>query len=155
MDEHAGAFHMAQKFVTQACAPGRTFDEPGNIGQHHRLKIIQFDDTQVGLQGGEGIISDLGPGTANDGKQSRFAGVGDTDNADVGNQFEFQQQPAFLPFLAALGDAGGLAHTVGEGGVAAAAPTAGQDNRLLVFFGQVGQKLAGGLVAYQSAGRDG
>ncbi len=62
MQQQTGALQMAQEAMAQTCAVGRSFDEPGNVGNDETALMIHPHHTQVGMQGREGIICHLGTG---------------------------------------------------------------------------------------------
>ena len=68
----------------------------------------QFDDAELRLERGEGVVGDLGPGRGDRAEQRALAGVGHADEADVGDELQFQPEPAFLALGAGLGVARGL-----------------------------------------------
>ena len=72
------------------CAPSI---KPGHVGYHERLLVrllAHRDHTQIRLQRGERIIGDLRPGGRDARDQRRLAGVRISDQADIGEQFQFQ-----------------------------------------------------------------
>ena len=58
-EQHAGALDVAQERMTQALAFARAFDQPGDVGDHH-LATVDTHDAEIGLEGREGIVGDLG-----------------------------------------------------------------------------------------------
>ena len=77
------------------------FNDAGNIGHHEGTVVVVAYDTQIGLQGGEGVGCNFRFGRSDSGQQGGFAGVGETYQTYVGQEFELQDKPAFLPFLPA------------------------------------------------------
>ncbi len=105
------------------------------------------------MQGGEGIVGDLRLGGGDGGQQGRLAGVGQADEADVGDQLQAQPDPQLLAGPAGFGVA---RRAVGGGfelGVAAAAVAALGEHGLLARVGQVGEHRL--LVLGQDLGADG
>ena len=114
---------MAEEAVADAGALGRALDQARDVGEDE-LAALVADDPELRAQRRERIIADLGAGVGDRIEEGRLAGVGQADEADVGEQFEPQPQPHLL-----AGDAGlVLARSaVGRGlvaGVAAAAHAA-------------------------------
>src|SRR5437899_9052840 len=87
-------------------------------------------------------MRDLRTRGAGDREQRRLAGVGETDQPDVGDQFELEPQPAGFARLAELGETRGLSGGRLEAGIAAAAPPGARDHQPLPVRDQVGQGLA-------------
>ena len=98
---------------------------------------VDLHEAQVGMLGGEGIGGDLGPGAGEAAEQRALAGVGHADQADVGDQLQFQPHGADLARLAGgrlpRGPIGGRLEAV----VALAAFAAAGDHDLVAFLGQV------------------
>ena len=96
---------------------------PGNVGDDEFAALVA-DDPQLRAQGRERIIADLCAGVADRIEERRLAGIGQSDETDVGEQFEPQPDPHLLAGDAGLVLARGA---VGRGlvaGVAAAAHAA-------------------------------
>ena len=65
------------------------FDQAGDVGEHE-VDIAGAHDAEVWMQGRERISRDLRLGPADRGEERRFAGVGQSDNAGVGDQLQPQ-----------------------------------------------------------------
>ena len=61
MHQQAGALDMAQEVVAQACTPGRTGNQSGDVGKDGAIATGPAHHAQVWHQGGEGVVGDLGP----------------------------------------------------------------------------------------------
>ena len=70
------------------------------------------DHAEVGLEGGEGVVGDLGLGRGDPRDERALAGVGEADQRHVGHQLELEVEPALLPHLALLGEARGATAVV-------------------------------------------
>jgi hypothetical protein len=68
----------------------------------------QRHDAEIGLEGGERVVGDLGPGRGNDRQQRALAGVRLTNQAHVGDELEDQLDFPVLALLARLPFAGSL-----------------------------------------------
>ena len=84
----------------QARAFRGAFDQAGDVGQHEALAHRQVDHAEVGGQGRERIVGDLGRGGGGRGQEGRLAGVGQAHEADVGDQLQPQPEPLLLALLA-------------------------------------------------------
>jgi hypothetical protein len=75
------------------------FNEAGHVGDDEGLLIwllADGDDAKVGLEGGEGVVGDFGPGGGDAGDEGGLAGVGVADQAYVGQELEFEAVVALL-----------------------------------------------------------
>ncbi len=106
------------------------FDEPGDVGDDD-LAVVGLDRPQVGLQRGERVVGDLRLGARQAGDERRLAGVGQADEADVGQQAQLQLDLPFLPGQPLLGQARRLPGRRREGLVAAPAGAPAGDAHLL------------------------
>src|SRR5205807_772634 len=73
------------------------------------MKVRIFDDPNLRMKRRERVGSDSGPGMRNGGEQSRFAGIGISYQADLGDNPQLQQKFAFFTRFARLSKARGLA----------------------------------------------
>ena len=120
-----------------------------------RRSPIELDDAELRLERGEGVVGDLRPGGGDGAEQGALAGVGHADEADIGDEFEFELEAALLAFGAGLGVARGLVGGGWEVPVAAAALAAAGDDDALAGLVEVGQEDAVLGVVDERAGRDG
>ena len=105
MDDDAGALDVLEELDAEACAQVRAFDEAGQVGDGEGLgvgELADLDDAEVGLQRGEGVVGDLGPGGGEARDQRGLADVGVADEAGVGQQAEFQAVAALFAGAAEL-----------------------------------------------------
>ena len=87
MQQHAAALDMAEESISQSGALMRALDQPGNVGEHE-FAALRAHDSELRMQGGEGIAGDLRLGRADDGEERRLAGIWQSDEAGVRNQFQ-------------------------------------------------------------------
>ena len=128
VEQQPRALDMAEEAVADARAFGRALDQPGNVGEHE-LAALVADDAELRAERRERIVADLGRGVGDRVEEGRLAGVGQADQADVGEQLQAQPHPHFLARHAGLVLARGA---VGRGlvaGVAAAAHAALEEDR--------------------------
>ena len=78
------------------------FDQARDIRQHQGRILVQAGNAQVGFEGGERVSADLGTRRRDRRQKGRFAGIGRTDDADIGDQLELQAQVALFARLALL-----------------------------------------------------
>ena len=103
--EEAGALDVAQELGAEAGAEMRAFNESGHVGDDEGLLVgllADGDDAEIGLEGGEGIVGDFGFGGGDAGDEGGLAGVGIADEADVGEELEFEAVVALLAGAAEL-----------------------------------------------------
>jgi hypothetical protein len=118
MQQQPGTGQMAQKLDAQARAFGRAFDQSRNIGHHEAFQRPDPHHAQIGMQGGEGIVGDLGPSGGHGADQGGFAGVRHPQQPDIGDDFQFQPQIARLARRSRLGLARGAIGAAFVAGVA-------------------------------------
>ena len=89
VDDDAGALDVAEELDAEAVAEVCAFDEAREIGYGEGLGVGEFadlDDAEVGFEGGEGVVGDLGPGGGEAGDEGGLADVGVADEAGVGEE---------------------------------------------------------------------
>ena len=123
----------------------RPFDQSGNVSQHKGM-VTCLHHAQVRLKSRKRIVSNLRFGCRKTRNQRRLAGIGKSDEADIGEQFQLETD--VLPFtrLARLNLARRAVGRRREPGVAQTAAPAARDEDALAFLGQVGdepQRLIG------------
>ena len=80
---------MAQEAQTKALALRGAFDDAGNVGHDERAIVTIRNQTQVGLHRRERIVGNLGLGSADARQERRFASIGESDKAHIGEQLQF------------------------------------------------------------------
>ena len=144
VDEHQqdpGPLHVTKELVAQAPALGRPLDETRDIG-HHELVAVEADHAQVGLEGRERVIGDLGLGGRDPGDQRALAGVREAHQSHIGHEPELEAQPALLAHLALLGEGRGPTAIGEEAGVAPTAPAAPRRQPRVPCPNQIGHNSA-------------
>ena len=114
---------------------------PGHVGDHEG-RLAGGDHAEVGDEGGERVVGDLGPRPRDRGDQRRLAGAREADQADVGHDLELEAYDELVAGLTQQREPGGLALGGGEGGVAEAAAAAGGDDQGGPVADEVGQRRA-------------
>ena len=151
MEQQPGALDVAQEIVTQAGALGGPGDQAGDVGEHGAIAAGAAHHPQIGHQGGEGVVGDLGPGRRKHGNQRALAGIGQTDDAHLGKQLELQlHQPllAVLALGALLRRPVAVAEVVG---IAQAAAAAHRHQQLIAGGGEIAEQDAGAGIAHLGA----
>ncbi len=67
-----------------------SFNEARDVRDDKAGMVVQGDDPQIGNDGGEGVVGNLGPGRGNAGNEARLAHVGVANQTDVGQELELQ-----------------------------------------------------------------
>ena len=137
MEQKPRALHMAQEVVPQAHALAGALDEAGNIGQDE-FGFVAPGDAQVGREGGEVIVGDLGPGGGEHGEDGALAHVGEAHQPHVRDGFQLQAEHVHFGADAGLGEVGGLTGRRCEVLVAKAALPAAQEHLALARPAHVG-----------------
>ena len=78
MEQNRGAVDMAEKIVAETFAFGGTLDEARDIGDEN-VFFVDGGDTEIGDDGGEGVVGDFRFGVRDDREEGGFASVGETD----------------------------------------------------------------------------
>jgi hypothetical protein len=101
-------------------------DNARDVRNHKGLMISERDDPQMGNQGCERIIGNLGASCGNSGDQGGFSHVGVSNKTHIGHQFQLELYPARFTRAAGFRMAGRLVGGGGETSVSpSAAPAAG------------------------------
>ena len=157
MQEHAATLDVAEEARAQPRPLVGALDQPRDIGQHEVARR-RAHHAEVGVERREGVVGDLGLGRAHGRQEGGLAGIGETDDAGVGDQLEPEPDGHLLARLAGVGAARrligrGLEMRIAEAAVAApgdARALAGLDqlrqHRLLVLGQHLG---AGGQLDHQ------
>ena len=125
-DQHPRPLDVAQELVPEAPALARPLDEPGDVGDHELVAVVEAHDAEVGLERGERVVGDLGLGRRDRARSAcDLPTLGKPDERDVGHQLQLEPQPALLARLALLGERRRPPAVGEEPGVAPAAPAAG------------------------------
>ena len=119
MEEESAAVDVAQEIVTQTSAFGGAVNESGDIGGHEAVASRHLDNAQIGGEGGEMVVGDLGTRRADAGQQGGLTHAGVADEAHVGDHLQLHEDLPLLAAGAVLGELGSLA---GGGGEVAVAP---------------------------------
>ena len=127
--QRRAALDVAQEVVAEAAALAGALDQAGYVGDGER-RVAGGHDAEVGHQGGERVVGDLGPGPRDRGDQAGLAGAREADQADVGDDLELEHDLELVAGLAEQREAGRLALGRRQRGVAEAAAAAGGDDQL-------------------------
>ena len=141
VDQDGTALHVAEEVVAEALALAGARDQSRHVG-HDELHVAGLYHAQVGDQGGERVVGDLGPGRGHGRDDRGLAGVGEADQPDVGHRLQLEDEVTLLSRLALEREAGRLAPRAREGRVAEAAAAACGGHEPGADAEQVGEHLA-------------
>ena len=102
MQQHAAALGVAEEAVAEADAFMRAFDQAGQVGQHE-FALVDAHDAELRMQRGERIVGDLRLGRGDRREERGFAGIGQADQAGIGDQLQPQADGALFAGLAGIG----------------------------------------------------
>ncbi len=102
MQQHLRALDMAEEARAEARAFVRALDQPRNVGQHE-IVVARAHHAEIGMQRGEGVVRDLWLGRRDGSEERRFAGVGQSDEAGVGDQLQAQPDRQLVARQAGIG----------------------------------------------------
>ena len=78
-------------------------DQPRYVGNHKRLSPPGLHHTQGRHKGGEWVVSRFGTRCRQSADQCGLAGIGQADNADIGQKFEVEFEDSRLAGFPGLG----------------------------------------------------
>src|SRR5690606_34333306 len=96
VQQQAVALHVAQEQRAQAGALGRALDQPGDVGDHEAARRLHADHAEVRVERGERIVRHLGGRGGDRADEGGLAGIGEPEQAHVGQQLQLQSQGALL-----------------------------------------------------------
>ena len=124
VEQQARPFDMSQELDAEAVAQMRAFDQSGNVGDDERSCPDRSDNAQMGFERRERIVRNLGTRGRDTGDQRGFSGVGKADQADVGQQLQFEAERLLLARPSVLRSAWRAIHRGREVRVAVTATSA-------------------------------
>ena len=139
IDQNAGALQMAQEADPEAEALMSAFDQSGNIGDAEAVFLGDLHAPQVRREGGERVGGYFRPRRGKRRQQGRFTGVGQPDQAGVGDQAQLQPDRALIAARTGCRDSRGAPGGRNKMHISLTAGTAVRDDRLLARHHEVGQ----------------
>ena len=91
---------MAQELVAETGTLGSAFDQSRNVGDDEAASFVGAHDAELRRERRERIVGDLGPRGRNRADQRRLAGVGQAEQADVGEHAQLELHAQLLALLA-------------------------------------------------------
>ena len=150
MHQQAAPVDMPQEVVAQTGALAGTFNDAGDVRHDEADALVHIHHPQIGIQGGEMVVGDLGMGLCHHAQQRGFAHVGEAHQSHVRQQLQLQHHIMAFAGQACLGEAG---HLTGGRGEMLVAPTAAAAlaQHIGLVVGHVLDDLVGLGVAHQRA----
>ena len=139
MQQHAAALGVAEEAVAEADAFMRALDQAGQVGEHE-FALIDAHHAELRMQRGERVVGDLRLGRADRGEERGLAGIGQADQAGIGDQLQAQADGALLAGLAGIGAARRLVGRGFEISVAEAAIAALHQRDALADAREIGEQ---------------
>src|SRR5580704_19084427 len=162
MRDEPRSLDVLQEPDTQPDAFVSAFDQAWNVGNDERAALargrvgIGGNDAQVRLERGERISRDLGPRRGDARDQCRLSCVREADQADIGEQFQFQAQTALFAGTSLFVFTRRLVPGPYEMRVAVSAPTASTSSRAesLARLGKIEKLFPGNCLIHDGADRN-
>ena len=142
MHQQTAAVNVPQEVVAQPGPLAGPLDDAGDIRHNEGHALIHIHHAQIGIEGGEVVVGDLGMGLADHAQKGALAHVGKAHQTHVRQQLQLQHHVVALAGKTRLGEAGYLPGGGGEVLVAPAAPAALAKNEGLAV-GHILDDLAG------------
>src|SRR5436190_20678622 len=153
MKQRRATLDVTQELVTEAVTFVRPFDETRNVGYDECLIVIRPDNAEIRSESSKGIVGDLWLRRADDGDQRRFSRIRKSDDADIGDQLQLDEKLALFAFVARLRESRRLTGRCREMLVAPPAAPALRNLHALALGREVGENIAGLLVAHDRSDR--
>ena len=94
--EEAAAHDVPEELMTETDIGVGSFDESRDVCQGATMERTKVHDAHHGLEGGEGIIGDLGLGGGELGEERRLACIGEADKSGIGNGSQLKVELALF-----------------------------------------------------------
>jgi hypothetical protein len=147
MEQKGRSLDVPEKIMAESGTGGSTFDQPGKIRHHQPSFTGQIDHAKLWTESREGIIRDFRSCLRHSGKHRRLAGIGQTDQSDVRDQFQFKSNLELDGLFALFELARCLVGRSREMDVTAPPLASRGSHETLSFVNDVDQKLiVGGVV---------
>ena len=144
--EYLGALDVSQESIAESVTFVRPLDQARDVGDDEATVVAQADDTQVGREGGEGIVRDLGAGRRDSRDQRGFSRIGKADQADVSEQLELEAEELLFTALTRLGASRRAIGGADEASVAATTAASARHEHALPFLREIGEQTRFALV---------
>ena len=154
VDQDPGSLHVTEKVQAQSGSLMGALDEPRYIGNDKRPSLREAHCTQVRNEGSEWVVGDLGAGRGNLGYEGGFTGVGEADEAHLGEELQFEPDMPLFSCPSLLGKARRLATRGGEVHVPLPAVSTPGHHAAIPVAREIVEDLAAIPVSHLSPDRD-
>jgi len=127
--------------MTEPVAIACSLDQAGDVGNDVFIPAVELDNTEVGLQGREGIIGDLRLCCRNHRDQGALTGVREADQRDIGHELENQSIPDLLTLLTLFGERGCPLLVREESGIAFASDSGRSSQPSITMSSEVDERF--------------
>jgi hypothetical protein len=117
-------------------------DDARNIGENEGGAIGKGDQAKIRGEGSEGVVGDFRLCATEDAKEGRLTDVREADEADVSQEFKFEDNLVLFAWQTGLSEAWDLSRRGSEVGVTPAAPATFAQNEGL-RIGQIPHNIVG------------
>ena len=147
--QHPSPFDVAQELVAKPSTFGRAIDQARNIGHDH-LAFASAHHAQVGHQGRERIVGNLGASSRDARDKGALTRIGETHEGHVGEEPKLDVVPNLLAHLALLGKGRHPTLVGQELGVASPTSSAFSCEPAVASVNQVGDDLATAIADHRA-----
>jgi hypothetical protein len=154
VDQDPRSFHVPEKAQTESGSLMGALDETRYVGNHKRPSLREAHRAQVRDKGGEWVVGDLGAGGRDSGNEGGLAGVGEADEARLGEEFQLESDMPFLSWSSFLGKARSLSTRSGEVHVPLPAVSTTSQHIAIPVVGEITEDLAAIPVSHLGPYRD-
>ena len=138
---------MSQELLSETTAFTSAFNKTRNVCHYELCVIVDAHNTKVWLECGERIIRDLWLCSRHCADECTFACVRETNQRNIGHQFEFKCEPTLISFFTLFGKCRSATFVVQELCVTATTTTTGSREPFVAVLNKVGQNFTGVHVA--------
>jgi hypothetical protein len=153
VQQQARALQMPQELMPEAGAFSGAFDEAGDVGDDEALAFRRAHDAQLRRECRERVVGNLRARGGNGANQRGLAGVGQAEQADVGQHLELEMQAPLLARFAGRRLARRAVRARFEVQVAKPALATPGDERARAVAIEIGDELRGVRVGDDGADR--
>src|SRR5438552_1476928 len=149
MNQQPCAFDVAEETDAETRAQVRAFDEAGKIGDNKSASefgtvpacaAVGINDAEVGFERGERIVRNFGPRRGNHGNQRRLTRIGVANQADIGEEFQFEAKMTLFAGETVFVFARGLVPRLGKMLIAASTAPSMGDQYALARRGEISNR---------------
>jgi len=142
VNQNPRSLDVTEKTQPEPGSPVGALDEPRYIGNYERPSLRETYHTQVRDEGGKWVVSDFGAGCGDLRYKRGFAGIGEADEADLGEKLQLEADVPLLSCSPLLGKTRSLAARGGEVHVPLPAVSTTGHRKAVPVAGKIMENLA-------------